>query len=82
MDKDRAQKIVNSFAKKLKGFKNEASFVGIIDGKHVYYLEREHHGGHVGLPPYFSVSEEGYVTQLLPPEVFRAAEMRHRFLNN
>lgn len=82
MDKDKAQKIVNNFAEKLKGFKNDASFVGIIDGEHVYYIEREHHGGHVGLPPYFSVSEEGHVTQLLPPKVFKAAEMRYRLLNN
>ena len=57
MKSEKSQRIANEFAKGLKGFVNEALYVGIIDGEPVYYTERTHHGGHLGLPPYFSVSE-------------------------
>lgn len=82
MEKEESQRIANEFAKGLKGFVNEALYVGIIDGEPVYYIERVHHGGHLGLPPYFSVSEEGEVNQLIPPKVFRAAKMRHNLVSN
>ena len=57
MKSEKSQQIANEFAKGLKGFVNEALYVGIIDGEPVYYTEWAHHGGHLGLPPYFSVSE-------------------------
>lgn len=82
MEKNISQCLVNEFAKGLKGFKNEASYIGVLDDEHIYYIEREHHGGHLGLPPYFAVSDDGDVYQLVPPKVFKAAKIRHRLLNS
>ena len=82
MGKDESQRIANEFAKSLNGFVNEAVYVGTIDSIPVYYIERVHHGGHLGLPPYFSVSEEGEVNQLIPPKVFKAAKMHHNLVSN
>ncbi len=82
MERKQSQRLANDFAKGLKGFRNEATYEGVLDGEHVYYIDRERHGGHIGLPPYFAVSDDGDVYQLVPPKVFRASAMRHRLVNS
>ena len=77
-----AQRLVDSYAQKLEGFENRALYVGVLEGEHVFYIERLHHGGHLGLPPYFSITNSGLVYQLLPPKIFKASKMRHRLSNN
>ena len=78
MDKERARKIVESFTKELPCPICEVEYVGVLDGLLIFYLEREHHGKHIGWPIYCSVNKNGKVEKVKAPFLFKVMKMENQ----
>ncbi len=73
MDNITAQRIADKMAYSLPNTENTALFLGKINDEYVFYLKRTIHGGHIGLPPYYSVKDSGAIALIKDTETLLKA---------
>ena len=73
MDKKTAKRIADTMAQSLPNTENDALYLGQINDEHIFYFKRTIHGGHIGLPPYYSVKDSGSIALIKDTEILLKA---------
>lgn len=82
MDRNKAHQLANKFVHEMACPLNEAQYVGELNGNMIFYYPRVNKGKYLGWPICVSVSADGDVNRLYPPELIQAMKLRNKTIIN
>lgn len=78
MDKDKVLQLANKFVHEMACPLHEAQYIGELNGDILFYYPRVNKGKYLGWPFCVSVSANGDVNRLLPPNLIEAMKLRNK----